>query len=123
MTDGTNKPLPDRVVVGPPVEPGSKAHHVIHMTTKDGQPAVGSGILTPAEDGQAVVTGTVVHIGEQRGVSPMGPVYDAETLAELPQPRPRQDAKGRAGPAYANTEAFREGWDRVFGGKRDERPN
>lgn len=93
------------------------------MTTKDGEPAVGSGILTPATEGQGVTTGTVIHIGKPHGVSPMGLVYEVETLAELPPPKPRE-TRDHAGPAMVNSAAFREGWERVFGGRQqDDLPN
>lgn len=79
---------------------------------------IASGIVRPLVPGQAV-TGDLVSLS-RRGASPL---YDIETVAPSPL-KAEPVTTGHAGPARVSSEAYREGWDRIFKkAKPDESAN
>ena len=68
--------------------------------------------LEPLQDGVSPM-GEVVALTPEKGHAPF---YRVETLAEAP-------VKAHPGPANVSSEAYRDGWDRIFGGVPDESAN
>lgn len=78
----------------------------------NGEVEIEHGVLVPLQDGVTPM-GDIVSLKPDKDHSPY---YRVEVIAESPFGR-------HPGPAQVSTEAYRQGWDRVFGTKPDEAAN
>ena len=69
-----------------------------------------TGIARPPRDGESINSSDVVHL-HHRGP---GPVYDVEVLYEHAARAAEEEGSG---PAMVNSEAYRTGWDQIFGSR------
>jgi hypothetical protein len=104
MTDKNDKM--DIAFLGPETPTGRR---VVRMRGTQENPEVSLGELRPIKEGEPIY-GDVVSL-HRRGNSD---VCTVETVIEHPLKAKPREAHG---PAMVATEAYRDGWDRVFGGK------
>lgn len=71
---------------------------------------VEAGVVRPVVTGQPIL-GDIVKL-KPRKDSPL--VCDVEVVLEHPEPETRT-AKHRSGPTRVSTDAYRQGWDAIFG--------
>ncbi len=100
-------PARDVVLVGEPKEGG--AVDVVRLR----QDRIEAGELRPVEDGKPLY-GELVKLSP-RGEHPR--LFDVDVLAAAPQRQSDAAERGHRGPALVNSEAFREGWENVFGSR------
>jgi len=67
-----------------------------------------AGVLRPAKEGEPLYDGAIRL--EHRGP---GPVYNV--IDEYKRETPQQCCEERSGPAKVTTDAYRNGWDNLFG--------
>lgn len=110
---------PDVLLVGPPVTEGdggeATAHHVLRL--REGRVELGE--LRAAREG-APVLGELVSL---RPRPEHERAFDVEVLARGPLARAKGDDEARgelSGPPQVATPAYRAGWERTFGSKRDK---
>lgn len=96
-------PGPDRLSMGPDI--GGGVHpYIRHMPDH----TIRTGFFQEHDPKDDVASRPLVHLSH---VGP-GPIYDVEDVASAAV----QEARGTAGPAKVATRAYRDGWDRIFGG-------
>ena len=97
---------------------------MMHGTTPDGAGAkvlrarpgrLDAGEVRPLKDGQPITAGEVVRL-ERRQDAPA--LYDVKVEHEV-----KAAARTQVGPAQVATEAYRESWERIFGGRPESAPN
>jgi hypothetical protein len=89
----------DKIVIGKPVEEGSKTHHCLRQT----QTGIEAGTIRLTKEGEPIY-------GEAVWLSGEGPVYDVET-GEAPCKASEPISK----PTKVSTPAYRDGWERLWG--------
>lgn len=81
---------------------------------------VETGELREAKDGQPIV-GELVKLSQRPEHDRL---FDVEVLAKGALPASTENAPSRKGPAKVSTDAYRTGWDAIFGAPRPEsKPN
>lgn len=101
------RPARDVVLVGEPKEGG--AVDVVRLR----EDRVEAGELRPIEEGKPLY-GELVKLSP-RGEHPR--LFDVDVLAAAPPRQSDAAERGHRGPALVNSEAFREGWESVFGSR------
>lgn len=92
----------------------SQSEHGGYRVLRSREDRVEVGELRSVREGQAIV-------GELVKLTPTeehDAVFDVEVLMEAPQPK-ASPKRSHAGPARVASNAFRSGWDRVFGPSDD----
>ena len=113
MADDDDKGCPNRDVMhlGPDI--GNGYHPYVRHKSDHGME---TGFITarkPGNDEAAPPCDGIVRLSH----TGPGPTFDVESLYERPAP-PTDVAGSHSGPAMVTTEAYRDGWDRIFGGKQ-----
>lgn len=107
MSDDAKCKDGDTLLLGPVVSDNGTRACIRHLPDH----RVGVGFMRPLRDGQPIHGGEVVslkHVEENR--------YAVTSLYGSPVPHEDTPAADEAqGPARVTTEAYREGWDRIFG--------
>jgi len=88
----------------------------LHVLRKKGD-EFGLGVVRPVEEGRPV-SGDIVRL-KPRPKLPM--ICDVEEILPLPAP-PGPGGRLHAGPPRVSTEAYRRGWELVFGGPKAPDP-
>ncbi len=95
--------------------------NVLHILRKRGH-RIEPGLVRPAEPGKPLM-GDLVRLKPRPGL----PVLcDVETLWEFHRPPPSDEERrdeggpGRRGPAWVTSDAYRRGWERIFGQPHSE---
>jgi hypothetical protein len=109
---GAPAPKPDVLWVGDPSDDGSAAR-VLRM--RDDR--IETGELRAAKDGQPVV-GELVKLSRRTEHERL---FDVEVLARGPAPARADTAASR--PALVNSDAYRAGWESIFGVGARDAPN
>lgn len=103
----------DRVVIAG-VDTRRKEVHVLRSV--DG--GIEESVLRPVEDGQTL-SGDLVRLHPLKEFPLLA---DLETLLRHPNHAERPES-GRKGPAMVATEAYRTGWEAIFGVRRGTKPD
>jgi hypothetical protein len=114
MSDAVAKDKPtDVVLLGPPTADGGGVHVIRARDEK-----VETGELRALQEGRPI-TGEVVTLSPREG-NPR--VCDVTDSYRAPSPVEAARAAPHKGPANVATDAYRDGWEEVFGRKRSSAP-
>jgi hypothetical protein len=109
MSDNESKPKEHVVLLEPPKEEGSEAM----LVSSDGR--VEFGRLGGAKEGQDLRGMDMVQLAPHRNSPVVWNVKDRMSF--------RSEEEGSKGPAKVNSKAFRDNYERIFGGDDDALPN
>lgn len=103
----------DDVILIHGVDPQRRELHVVR--SKGGE--VGLGIVRPVEEGRPI-DGDLVRLKPHKD---MPLLCDVEEVLSVPKP-PAPAGPPHPGPACVSTDAYRRGWEQVFGPRADTDP-
>jgi len=106
----------DDVILIHGVDPQRRELHVLRSKGGD----VGMGVVRAVEEGRPIA-GDLVRLKPRREL-PL--LCDVEEVLSVPVPEPASPARpSHPGPAFVSTDAYRRGWEQVFGARPDPGPS